>query len=222
MGSPFRLLIFDMDDTLVSARFWTPAETRLFNLLGQPFRPDIAILYKGMNAGDVGRTIHAQLQPANYSAEDCARLLREFLLEIAADEETQPMPGADALLHAMQGKVDMAVASGSPLAVIRLMMERFGWLDCFSLLVTSEDVARGKPSPDVFLEALRRAGHPSRDAVIIEDSLVGVRAAKAAGITCFVAPSSDDPRIVQETDRAFPSLHEMIPVLLGCKAPVVS
>lgn len=222
MAYPYRLLIFDLDDTLVSARYWTPAETRLFNLLGQPFRPDIAQCYKGMNAGDVGRAIHAHLKPENYSTEDCARLLREYLLEMAGQETTQPMPGADALLRALAGKVEMAVASGSPLSVIRLMLERFGWLDYFTHLVTSEELAHGKPAPDVFLEALRRAGHPPQDAVIIEDSLLGVRAANAAGIPCFVVPSSDDARIVQLADRVLPSLKEMIPVLLRCKAPVVS
>ena len=214
MATPFRLLIFDMDDTLVSSRYWTPAETRLFNLLGEPFRPDIARQYKGMNAGDVGRTIHAHLQPADYTAEDCARLLREFLLATAQEETTAPMPGADALLRAVAGRYELAVASGAPLAVIRAMLARFGWLDWFSWLVSSEEVPRGKPAPDVFLEALRRGGRRAEEALIIEDSLLGVQAAKRSGMACWAVPGGDDPRIVAAADRVFTSLDEMIPVLL--------
>ncbi len=209
---PFRLVIFDLDDTLVASRIWVPAETRLYALLGQPYRPDIAARYKGMNARDVGRTIHAHLQPAGYSAEACGRLLRTFLLE-CAHAPTAPMPGADALVRALAGRVPLAVASGSPREVIRLLLARFGWLDAFTHLVTSEEVPRGKPAPDVFLETLRRTACAADAAVVIEDSLPGVRAAKAAGLTCFVVPSSDDPRIAAAADLAVPSLAALIPVL---------
>ena len=208
----YRLIMFDLDDTLVASRTWVPAETMLYARLGSPYRPDIAATYKGMNAWDVARTMHARLQPPDSSAEECGRLLRGYLLE-CAHLPTAPMPGADALVRALAGRATLAVASGSPLEVIRHMLHRFGWGDAFSLLVSSEEVPRGKPAPDVFLETLRRAGCPPAEALVIEDSLAGVRAARAAGVACFVAPSSDDPRIAAEADRAFPSLAEMLPVL---------
>jgi len=209
---PFRLLIFDLDDTLVYSHIWTPAETRLFNLLGEPFRPEVAVQYKGMNAGDVARVIYEYAQPAEYSAAECGRLLRRFLLE-SARGETAARPGADDLLRAVGGRFALAVASGSPVEVIRLMLERFGWLPLFSHLVSSEEVTRGKPAPDVFLETLRRAGCAPGEALVIEDSLFGVRAAKAAGLACYAVPSTDDPRIAAEADRAFPTLAEMMPAL---------
>jgi len=215
-----RLLIFDLDDTLVSSRCWVPAETRLFNLLGQPFQPELALRYKGMNARDVARTIYEYAHSADYTPEDCGRLLREFLLE-SAQEGTVPRPGADELLRAVAGRYQLAVASGSPVEVIRMMLDQFGWLPLFSLLVSSEEVPHGKPAPDVFLETLRRTDCAPDEALVIEDSLFGVRAAKAAGIPCFVAPSSDDPRIIVEADRAFPTLAEMIPALAGGEEAVL-
>jgi HAD superfamily hydrolase (TIGR01509 family) len=220
MPNPYRLLIFDLDDTLVYSHIWTPAETRLFNLLGEPFRPEVAVRYKGMNARDVAREIHAAVRPANYTAEECGRLLREFLLE-SAQGHTEARPGADALLRAVAGRYALAVASGSPVEVIRLMLDRFGWLPSFSLLVSSEEVQRGKPAPDVFLETLRRAECGPREALVVEDSLFGVRAAKAAGLTCYAVPSTDDPRIAAEADRAFPTLAEIVPALAGGEGPVV-
>ncbi|MHB0936762.1 MAG: HAD family hydrolase [Armatimonadota bacterium] len=215
-----RLLIFDLDDTLVSSRCWVPAETRLFNLLGHSFQPELAVRYKGMNARDVARTIYDYARPADYTPEECGRLLRTFLLESARDG-TVPRPGAEELLRAVSGKYRLAVASGSPVEVIRLMLDQFGWLPLFSLLVSSEEVPRGKPAPDVFLETLRRAGCPPNEALVIEDSLFGVRAAKAGGIRCFVAPSSDDPRIIEAADRAFPTLAEMVPALAGGEEAVL-
>jgi len=215
-----RLLIFDLDDTLVSSRCWVPAETRLFNLLGHPFEPELAVRYKGMNARDVARAIYDYARPADYTPEDCGRLLRAFLLE-SAQEGTVPRPGANELLRAVAGKYELAVASGSPVEVIRLMLDQFGWLPLFSLLVSSEEVERGKPAPDVFLETLQRADCAPDEALVIEDSFFGARAAKAAGIRCFVAPSTGDPRIPAEADRAFPTLAEMIPALAGGEEAVV-
>jgi len=220
MSNPYRLLIFDLDDTLVYSHIWTPAETRLFNLLGAPFRPEVVERYKGMNARDVARIIHDHVKPVGYTAEECGRLLREFLLE-SARGVTTARSGADALLRAVAGRFTLAVASGSPVEVIRLMLNRFGWLPLFSHLVSSEEVPHGKPAPDVFLETLRRARCTPDKALVIEDSLFGVRAAKAAGVTCYAVPSTDDPNIAAEADHAFPTLAEMIPALAGGEEPAV-
>ncbi len=213
--SSFRAIIFDMDDTLNASVAWRPAEERLYALLGQPFRPDIAAHYKGLNAMDVGKTIHASLCPVTHDAEECGRLLREYLLEEFHRGPIAPMPGADALVRALVGRYPLAVASGSPLEAVRLVLDRCGWTTCFSLAISSESVARGKPEPDVLLETARQLGCPPAEVLVIEDSLVGVRAAKRAGMTCFVTPSSDDPSIRAEADQTFATLDAMIPVLVG-------
>jgi HAD superfamily hydrolase (TIGR01509 family) len=205
----FAAVLFDMDDTLVaSAATWKQAEHRLFARLGHDYSPEIASLYKGMNARDVGRTIYRQLRPAGYTDETCGRLLREFLLEGFHGPLTA-LPGADALVRQLAGRLPLALASGSPLEGIRLVLERFGWTDCFSLIVSSEEVREGKPAPDVFLEAARRLAVPPARVLVIEDSLHGVHAAKRAGMTCFAVPSNPDPRIAAEADRSFISLEEM-------------
>jgi HAD superfamily hydrolase (TIGR01509 family) len=207
---PFHLVIFDMDDTLVSsAPTWQQAERRLFRLLGHDYLPEVAQRYKGMNAWDVARTAHDILQPAGITVAECQHAMRAYLLEAFAGP-LEPMPGAGALLEALAGRVPLAVASGSPLEAIRGVLARFAWTDAFTWLLTSEDVPRGKPAPDIFLATAAAAGVDPANALVIEDSLHGVRAAKAAGMTCFVVPSSSDPAIPATADRTFPSLDAMI------------
>jgi len=207
--STFRLLIFDMDDTLVSsAQTWKVAEQRVFRELGAEYDARIAVKYKGMNAIDVGRVIYKQLNPPGYTMQQCSQLVRGFLLEEFRNP-VQVMPGAEALVRATCAHFPLAVASGSPREVIQEVLAQQGWTECFRLLVSSESVAHGKPEPDVFLETARQFGCAPCETLVFEDSLHGVRAAKRAGMTCFVTPSNDDPRIACEADRAFASLAEI-------------
>jgi len=205
----FELLIFDMDDTLVaSAETWKCAESRLFQLLGTEYDVKIADGYKGMNAAGVGRVIWEQLRPAGMSTEECCRLLREVLLE-EFRKPLRPMAGADRLLRAAGQHFPLAIASGSPLEAIQLVLAQFAWTPLVPLAVSSESVPHGKPAPDVFLETARRFGCSPERTLVFEDSLHGVRAAKRAGMTCFTVPSSNDPRIGEEADRCFHSLEEV-------------
>lgn len=200
------LLIFDLDDTLISSgQTWTRAEMRLFALLGGVYDPRVVETYKGMNAWDIGQVIHAHLQPEGIDARECGRVLRAYLLD-EVHQSTQEMPGADALVRLAATHLPLAVASGSPQEVIDTVLAQHGWTDSFHVLVSSEHVAHGKPAPDVFLAAAEQAGCAPARTLVIEDSLNGVLAAKRAGMTCYAVPSSDDPRIVDIADRSFPTL----------------
>ncbi|MHB1000351.1 MAG: HAD family hydrolase [Armatimonadota bacterium] len=207
----FKLVIFDMDDTLVSSgSTWKQAEMKLYDHIGCPYSAEAASAYKGLNAMDVGRTIHRFCQPDDLSAEDCGRMLREWLLDGFRTQPVNPMPGADDLLKRLNGRIDMVVASGSPADGIRSVLDKMGWTEYFKMVISSEEVAKGKPEPDVFIEAARRMGCAPEDALIIEDSLHGLHAAKSAGMACYVVPSSDDPRIADGADRSYPSLDRIL------------
>jgi HAD superfamily hydrolase (TIGR01509 family) len=119
------------------------------------------------------------------------------------------MPGADALVRALAPLYRLAVASGSPAEAIRSVLQRAGWIPLFRETVSSESVAKGKPAPDVFLAAAARLAAAPQRCLVFEDSLHGVRAARAAGMKCFVVPSLDDPRIAPLADRVFVSLADV-------------
>lgn len=93
--------------------------------------------------------------------------------------------------------VPMAVASGSSREAIDAVLAGTGLGTLLTTVVSAEEVARGKPAPDVFLEAARRLGAEPADCVVMEDAAPGARAAHAAGMQCvaipYVSATADDP-----------------------------
>ncbi|MCW7941546.1 hydrolase [Streptomyces hygroscopicus] len=93
--------------------------------------------------------------------------------------------------------VPMAVASGSSLEAIEAILSGTGLTPWFTTTVSADEVANGKPAPDVFLEAARRLGASPVDCVVLEDAAPGAAAAYAAGMRCiavpYVAAQADDP-----------------------------
>ena len=79
----------------------------------------------------------------------------------------------------------MGIASSSPRAFIEAVLDKFGFAELFDCVVSGEEVARGKPAPDVYLEAARLLGADPRACVVLEDSRNGIAAAKAAGMKCI-------------------------------------
>jgi HAD superfamily hydrolase (TIGR01509 family) len=103
------------------------------------------------------------------------------------------LPGAVEAVRALQGRWPLGLASSSNRELIDLVLEVAGLTDAFAATVSSEEVARGKPAPDVFLDTARRLGVDPDGCVAIEDSSNGLRAAAAAGMTVIAAPNPHYP-----------------------------
>jgi HAD superfamily hydrolase (TIGR01509 family) len=206
---PIDAYIFDMDDLLIrSADIWRRAEETLLSAIGHSWTPQLAIQFKGMNALDVAATIHRILKPPTPLAE-CQRIMRNSLLE-SFKGTISPMDGAVDLVRALHGQRPLAVASGSPLAAIESALSQAGIFELFDRVITSESVKRGKPHPDVFLAAAELLKTPPDRCVVFEDSLVGVRAAVAAGMRVVCVPSGNADEIRRLTSHVFPSLAEVV------------
>lgn len=209
MGCSPAAVIFDMDDTLVAtSSLWQAAECRLLEEIGHRWSPELAIRYKGMNALDVAATIHRVLLPP-LPIESCQEIMRDALFEAFEKGAVKPMPGAVACVRALAGRFPLAVASGSPLPLIELAMNRLNLRGCFDVLVSSESVERGKPSPDIFLAAAKALGVDPARCLVLEDSLIGVEAARAAGMACYAIPSSSPAEIASIATRTYSSLSQV-------------
>lgn len=121
------------------------------------------------------------------AADPAAVLARVHPRHRDAVERMPAMPGVAGIL-ARRGQVRLAVASSSPSSWVEPHLRRLGLRDALDVVVCRDLVARPKPSPDVYLEALSRLGAAPEEAVALEDSLVGVLAAVAAGIRCYAVP----------------------------------
>ena len=103
------------------------------------------------------------------------------------------VPGAHALVAAVAARVPVALASSAPREIIDTVMGSMGIGAYFSATVSSVEVPRGKPSPDVYVEAVRRLGVDASASIAVEDSSNGVRAAAAAGLLVIAMPTPEYP-----------------------------
>lgn len=103
------------------------------------------------------------------------------------------IPGATEAARRIAAGRPVAVASSAHRAVIDAALIATGLHDLFAVVVSSDEVAHGKPAPDVYLEAARRLGVPATACLVIEDSYNGVLAGKAAGMTVVLVPNDSVP-----------------------------
>ena len=129
-------------------------------------------------------------------------------------EQVVARPGAAELLAYLDRQnIPMAIASSSPLAIIDAVVESQGWAGYFQVWVSGDEVAHGKPAPDIYLETARRIGFEPGAVLTLEDSRNGARAAVAAGMICYAVP---DPTHNTHADfdgitpYVFDSLHDVL------------
>lgn len=146
----------------------------------------------------------------------------EFIAQItplyrAKWKDAKALPGADRLIqHLHKHQVPLALASNSVREYVdgKISYHK-GWKECFSVILGSDQVPSGKPSPDLFLEGAKRMAMDSTNCLVIEDSLVGVKAAKAAGMKVLVVPSQSEADAAALADSTLLSLLEFQPELWG-------
>ena len=130
-------------------------------------------------------------------------------------------PGVRSLVSALTEKLPLAVASGALRNEIETILETAGLLHAFKVIVSAEDVKRGKPEPEIFLKALTElnAGEGAHsieaaNCVVIEDSKEGVRGARHAGMKCLAVTNSYPAELLREANLVVKSLEEVtLPVL---------
>ncbi len=170
----------------------------------------------GMSSTEWSRYLHAEAGVPDEPAEINAEVVRRMLA--AYREELPLLPGAvEAVRRTAQG-FPLALASSSNRELIDEVLRLAGIADCFRVTVSSEEVARGKPAPDVYLEAARRLGVEPPRCAAVEDSHAGIRSAKAAGMRVVAIPNPGyppDEESLAVADVAIRSLEELTPTLLG-------
>lgn len=188
-----RAVIFDFDGTLVDSEpNYFQANRALLAQHGIPFDETDNQRYVGASSLDMMHDFvarHGLPGPPRALVEQ-----RDRLYLAIAEGSTRVFPGMLRFLDLVQGsRLPVAVASGSSLAVIRRLLAVVGLADRFDQVLSAEQVARGKPAPDVFLEAARRLRQAPRSCVVVEDSAPGVAAAFRAGMRCIAVPERLQP-----------------------------
>jgi HAD superfamily hydrolase (TIGR01509 family) len=144
-------------------------------------------------------------------AEQTSRLLAQVA------GRTIPMAGVPEVpRHLHAAGYPLAVASSALPAVLEARLIALGVRPLFDAVVSGFDMPRGKPAPDVFLEAARRLGVAPAGCLVVEDSVPGLRAARAAGMRCAVVPTAGRwPDDGQPADVRLKTLFDLEPLLLS-------
>jgi HAD superfamily hydrolase (TIGR01509 family) len=181
-------VVFDLDGVLVdTADMWDGARRTVAGAHGGRWNDAATVAMQGMSAPEwscyMREQLVVELPAGRISDLVVADVLRRVEVGLAF------LPGAHEAVDRLGARFPLAIASSAKREVIEAVLERAGWTGRFRVAVSAEEVARGKPSPDVYLEAVRRLGYPPGSCVAIEDSAKGVRAALAAGLVVVAVPN---------------------------------
>ncbi|HSI33133.1 MAG TPA: HAD family phosphatase [Tepidisphaeraceae bacterium] len=173
-------LVFDCDGTIADTmplhyRCWVAAlgrhqvefpEAMFYEMAGIPSARIIEVLNER----------HGHAMPVQVTADYKEDLFLELLPQV------KPIEPVVRIIEQYAGKLPMAVATGGTRAVCTKTLAALGVLHHFKAIVTADDVAHGKPAPDIFVEAARRLGLAPGECVAFEDADLGVQAATGAGM----------------------------------------
>lgn len=205
-----------MDGVLVqSEEVWDEARRELVESSGGRWHEGAQREMMGMSSVEWSRYMHeslgVEMEPEEISAEVVRRLSAHYR------ERVPLIDGAVEAVERLAAEFPLAVASSSNRELIDLALSLTGLARFFRASVSSEEVERGKPAPDVYLEAARRLGAEPRRCAAVEDSTNGLLAAKAAEMLVVAVPNPSYPpeqRGLDVADIVLDSLDELRPELL--------
>ncbi|HEY1316284.1 MAG TPA: HAD family phosphatase [Gaiella sp.] len=186
-------VVFDMDGVLVDTEhLWDEVREDLTTEWGGRYTPEAQEAMMGMSSLEWSRYLHETVglrePPETINEEVVRRMLARYELELPV------IPGAiEAVRRLDAAGYRLAVASSSNRELIDAVLRRLELAALFEATVSSEEVARGKPAPDVYVEAAQRLDVPAAQCAAIEDSASGIRAARAAGMRVIAYPNRHYP-----------------------------
>jgi HAD superfamily hydrolase (TIGR01509 family) len=191
-------VIFDLDGVLIdSEEVWARVRRAYTEAHGGSYAPEADRAMQGMSSVEWSRymadSLGVSVEPEAISREVAEQVASEYRRELPL------LPGAVDAVRSLAGRWTLGLASSANRSLIDLVLRESGLASCFVATVSSEEVPRGKPAPDVYLEAAARLGVAASQCAAVEDSSNGLRAAAAAGM-----------RVVAVPNRAYPPAEDAL------------
>ena len=185
-------VVFDLDGVVVdSEQVWDDVREQLVRERGGRWHDGAQAAMMGMSSTEWSQYMHDELGLAESPEEINDEVVRRMLGRYRNDLPL--IDGAVEAVERLAAEFPLAVASSSNRPLIEAVLEQAGIASVFAAVVSSEEVARGKPAPDVYLEAARQLGVEPERCAAVEDSSNGIRAAHAAGMRVLALPNAHYP-----------------------------
>ncbi len=206
---PIEAVVFDMDGVLVDSEpIWREVERDVFAGVGIDVADDDLLETMGVRVADVVERWHRRHPWDEPSRQEVAATIVERVAA-AIEREGALNQGATRAIDYVEGLgLRLALASSSPMRLIRAVLSLGGLADRFEVVLSAEDEELGKPDPAVYRSAARELGVSPERCLAIEDSVNGVRSAKAAGMVCVAIPVSGVTDGFEEADLVLGSIEE--------------
>ncbi|WP_054813927.1 HAD family hydrolase [Nocardia arizonensis] len=213
-------VVFDMDGVLIDSEpVWERVRRDYVAEKGGRWLPDTQKRLMGMSTGEWSRYLSGEL-----GVGEPPRRVADAVIERMAAHygRTVPLlPGAVDAVQRISQNWPLGVASSSPRALIDAVLGRTGLIEFFDVTMSTEEVDRGKPAPDVYLAVAASLRKKAADCAAVEDSSNGLRAAHAAGMRVIAAPRSEyplDPDARELATHVIAGLDELTPALIAAPA----
>ncbi len=205
--------VFDLDGVLIqSEEVWDAVRERYVRERGGRYDEQVQRAMMGMSAPEWSGYLHAEAgvpaEPEEINRDVVALMLEAYRRELPL------LPGAAEAVRRTAAGLPLALASSSNRRIFEEVLALAGLTDCFRVTVSSEEVERGKPAPDVYVEAARRLGVAAERCAAVEDSHAGIRSAKAAGMRVIAIPNPSyppDEEALAAADVVLESLEQLTP-----------
>jgi HAD superfamily hydrolase (TIGR01509 family) len=206
-------VVFDLDGVLLdSEQVWDEVREAFVRARGGRWHEGAQAAMMGMSSTEWSRYLVEELDVPGSPEQVNDEVVRLMLERYRASLPL--LPGAVEAVERVAPHFRLAVASSSNRPLIDAVLEAAGLARHFEVTVSSEEVPRGKPAPDVYLEAARRLGVAPGDCAAVEDSANGLRSAKAAGMRVLAFPNPHYPPpddVLALADVVLRSLDELTP-----------
>jgi HAD superfamily hydrolase (TIGR01509 family) len=185
-------IVFDVDGVLIDSEpVWERVRRALVAEHGGHWPDDAQDRMMGMSTGEwsayLSEDFGLPLSPEQVAEQVIAAMTAQYQVHLPL------LPGAVDAVRGLAGRWRLAVASSAPKSLIEVVLDASGLRPAFAAAVSSEEVPRGKPAPDVYLEATARLGVSPAACAAVEDSSNGLRSAAAGGLTVIAVPRPEYP-----------------------------
>jgi len=185
-------VVFDLDGVIVDSEpVWEQVRRQVVADHGGRWAPEAQQRLMGMSTGEWASYLHDDLG-VGLPAERIAELVIS-MMQARYREHLPLLPGAAEAAARLAERWPLGLASSSPPALIDTVLRQASLRRCFAVTVSTEQVARGKPAPDIYLLAAGRLGRQPQRCAAVEDSSNGLRSAAAAGLRVAAVPRPEYP-----------------------------